>query len=117
MERVRGPGLDDLVDIVSKNGCLLLNATQRPDGSLDEQGEWTVKEIGKWMAVNGEAIYETRPWKQYGEGPTTFASSSFAEREARTYDGLSRMVEILDDNWTAEDQLLAWAMHFFTPLL
>tara|TARA_E500000331_G_scaffold52567_2_gene45964 strand:+ start:217 stop:1632 length:1416 start_codon:yes stop_codon:yes gene_type:complete len=76
-----------LADIVSKNGCLLLNATQRPDGTLDDQGEWTVKEIGKWMAVNGEAIYETRPWKQFGEGPTTFATSSYAEREERRFTG------------------------------
>ena len=76
-----------LADIVSKNGCLLLNATQRPDGTLDDQSEWTVREIGKWMGVNGEAIYETHPWKQYGEGPTAFATSSFAEREAKAFTG------------------------------
>lgn len=76
-----------LADIVSKNGNLLLNAPQRPDGTLDDQCEWIVKQIGAWMSVNGEAIYETRPWKVYGEGPTTFAASTFAEKEEREFTG------------------------------
>ena len=88
-----------LADIVSKNGCLLLNATQRPDGTLDEQSEWTVKEIGKWIEVNGKAIYETRPWKQFGEGPTAFATSTKAESEARQFTGE-------DFRFTAKDDTL-----------
>ncbi|MES2997495.1 MAG: alpha-L-fucosidase [Verrucomicrobiota bacterium] len=58
-----------LADIVSKNGNLLLNVIQRPDGSLDPDAEKTVTEIGDWMAINGEAIHGTRPWKVFGEGP------------------------------------------------
>jgi alpha-L-fucosidase len=74
-----------LVDIVSKNGNLLLNITQRPDGSLDEIAQWTVREIGAWMQVNGEAIYGTRPWRQYSEGETQLASGHFAEGEKRDF--------------------------------
>ena len=60
-----------LADIVSKNGNLLLNVTQRPDGSLDPEVHAILKDIGDWTRINGEAIYSTRPWRQYGEGPST----------------------------------------------
>ncbi len=58
-----------LVDIVSKNGNLLLNVPQRPDGTLDEECLYILQEMADWMRVNGEGIYETRPWKVAGEGP------------------------------------------------
>lgn len=58
-----------LADIVSKNGNLLLNVPVRADGTIDEKERSIVEEIGDWMRANGEAIYSTRPWKQYGEGP------------------------------------------------
>jgi len=58
-----------MADVVSKNGTFLLNVPVRADGTIDEQEEAIVKEIGKWMKVNGEAIYATRPWKVCGEGP------------------------------------------------
>lgn len=74
-----------LLDIVSKNGNLLLNFPPRPDGTLDEQEEWICNEIGRWLAVNGEAIYGTRPWHSFGEGATLLASGAFAEREAKTF--------------------------------
>lgn len=59
-----------LSDVVSKNGNLLLSIPQRPDGSLDDQTENFMKEMADWMKVNGEAIFATRPFKIYGEGPT-----------------------------------------------
>lgn len=59
-----------LADIVSKNGNLLLNIPVRGDGSIDEKEVKIVEEIGKWMKINSEAIYDTRPWKIYGEGPS-----------------------------------------------
>jgi alpha-L-fucosidase len=59
-----------LADIVSKNGNLLLNVPVRGDGSIDEKEVAVVEQIGAWMAVNGDGIYDTRPWKIFGEGPT-----------------------------------------------
>lgn len=58
-----------LVDVVSKNGNLLLNVPVRGDGTIDEQELAVVQGVGKWMQVNGEAIYATRPWRIFGEGP------------------------------------------------
>jgi alpha-L-fucosidase len=58
-----------LVDIVSKNGNLLLNIPVRGNGTIDEEEQKIVAEIGQWMAVNNESIYGTRPWKVFGEGP------------------------------------------------
>ncbi len=57
-----------LLDIVSKNGNLLLNVGPKPDGTLREEEVKTLKEIGKWLKVNGEAIYGSRPWRHFGEG-------------------------------------------------
>ncbi len=58
-----------LVDIVSKNGNLLLNIPVRGDGSIDEKELKVVENITKWMDINSECIFETRPWQIYGEGP------------------------------------------------
>ena len=76
-----------LTDIVSKNGTLLINVVQYPDGSLPPESTRFLKEMAAWIKVNGEAIYATRPWKIYGEGPTTAASGAFNE----------------DDKYTAQD--------------
>jgi alpha-L-fucosidase len=58
-----------LVDIVSKNGNLLLNVVQTPEGDLEPDMLKILDEIGIWMAANGEGIYGTRPWTIYGEKP------------------------------------------------
>jgi alpha-L-fucosidase len=58
-----------LIDVVSKNGNLLLSVPVRGNGTIDEQERAIVEEIGRWMAVNSEAIYDTRPWAVFGEGP------------------------------------------------
>jgi len=62
--------IQTLVDIVSKNGNLLLSIPVRGNGSIDEDERNIVEEIGQWMRVNGESIYGTRPWKVFGEGPS-----------------------------------------------
>ncbi len=58
-----------LADIVSKNGNLLLNIPLRGDGTFDEKEETVIHGIGDWMNINKEAIFDTRPWKKFGEGP------------------------------------------------
>jgi len=68
-----------LVDIVSKNGNLLLNVVLRPDGTLDPEVEAMLHQLADWTAVNGEAVYGTRPWLVYGEGPTRAGGGAFKE--------------------------------------
>lgn len=58
-----------LVDIVSKNGNLLLSVPLRADGTFDEKEEKILNEFGEWMNINKEAIFDTRPWEVFGEGP------------------------------------------------
>ncbi len=66
--------VDLLVDIVSKNGNLLLNFPLPNSGELDPEEVKTLEGITAWMAVNSEGIYATKPWKVYGEGPSTKVS-------------------------------------------
>jgi alpha-L-fucosidase len=74
-----------LIDIVSKNGNLLLNIGPRSDGTIPEEVQAVLQEVGSWLKVNGEAIYGTRPWKIYGEGPTKVASGSFHDTDTAGY--------------------------------
>ncbi|MGA3144166.1 MAG: alpha-L-fucosidase [Verrucomicrobiota bacterium] len=68
-----------LVDITSKNGNLLLNVVLRPDGSLDPEVETMLHQMADWTAVNGEAIYGTRPWLIFGEGLVLAKGGAFKE--------------------------------------
>ncbi|MFI3238327.1 MAG: alpha-L-fucosidase [Lachnospiraceae bacterium] len=70
-----------LVDIVSKNGNLLLNFPLRPDGTLEDEEIKTAEGIAAWMDVNGEAIFGTRPFTHFGEGGETLAGGEFNENE------------------------------------
>ncbi|MFI3205917.1 MAG: alpha-L-fucosidase [Clostridia bacterium] len=62
--------LCDLIDVVSKNGSLMLNVGPKADGTIPEEDTKILTEIGKWLEANGEAIYNSYPYKIYGEGPT-----------------------------------------------
>ncbi|MEO8110218.1 MAG: alpha-L-fucosidase [Ginsengibacter sp.] len=93
-----------LVDIVSKNGNLLLNIVQTPEGDLEPDVLKIVEGIADWTSVNGEGIYGTRPWKIYGEGPSTIKSS----QKKGQFGGLSdtRGFQSTDVRFTMKDNVL-----------
>lgn len=73
-----------MADTVSKNGTFILNIPVRPDGTIDAKELRVLEGIGEWMRANGEAIYATRPWTTYGEGPVTIKEGSFQGDSIRT---------------------------------
>ena len=73
--------IDFLVDVVSKNGGVLLNITPTARGEIPIQVKERLLEMGRWLDTNGEAIYGTRPWKIFGEGPAKVIEGHLSERE------------------------------------
>jgi alpha-L-fucosidase len=89
--RYKTPGqvVQMLIDIVSKNGNLMLSIPVRGDGTIDEDEVACLEGIASWMAPNGEGIFATRPWRVYGEGPSVTTQSPAGQfggaRDVRPY--------------------------------
>jgi alpha-L-fucosidase len=107
-DNFRTPGsiVTDLVDIVSKNGSLLLNVGPRPDGTIPQEVQDILLAVGGWLEVNGEAIYGTRPWKVFGEGPTQVVAGSFKDTASKPFTGQDIRFTAKDD--TVYAIALAW---------
>lgn len=97
-----------LIEIVSKNGCLLLNVGPHPDGTISQKQKDTLLGIGRWLQQNGEAIYGTRPWKVYGEGPNLSGGGSDSTVATLKYSSA-------DIRFTSKGDNVLFAMAFDWP--
>ena len=100
-----------LIDVVSKNGNLMLNIPVRGDGSIDELEREIVKEIGVWMKLNSKSIYGTRPWKIFGEGPQqesagALTAQGFNEGKGKPY--TSEDIRFAQKDKTLYATVMAW---------
>lgn len=75
----------NLCDIVSKNGCMLLNIGPKADGSIPDEDASILRDIGAWLAINGEAIFGSRPWRVSGEGGVKVTGGQFSDCERAGY--------------------------------
>ena len=107
-----------LVDIVSKNGNLLLSIPLRADGTYDEKESKVLDDLEAWMTVNGESIFGTRPWVRFGEGPVAeqdiklnaqgFNDGQFAKMDARDirFNQTSKYLYVTAMGWPESGQII-----------
>jgi alpha-L-fucosidase len=105
-----------LVDIVSKNGCLLLNVDPKMDGTIPEESKSLLLGMGEWLKINGEAIYGTRPWEIHGEGPSKIEKSGgFSEEIPVNYTAEEIRFTQSKNGKTIYVTILDWFSGSFTP--
>jgi alpha-L-fucosidase len=115
--------IDELVDVVSKNGNLLLNVGPKSDGTIPDEARNILLQMGAWLRTNGEAIYGSRPWFVYGEGPTRVTSSAldtdrqeYTAEDLRytTHDGALYAIAL---GWPADGNLRLHSLYRGNPYL
>ena len=104
-----------LVEVVSKNGSMLLNIVQRPDGSLDREVQQILEEMARWTDIYGEAIYATRPWAIYGEGPAKNVHGAFKEDVSYTaadirFTTKGDVLYAIAQDWPADNRIVVHAL-------
>ena len=101
--------VDDLIDIVSKNGCMLLNIGPKPDGTIPQKEQDMLLEMGAWLKQNGEAIYGSRTWDSFGEGATKVKDGHMDnDAESKRKDFNSDDVRFTTQGDTVYATVLAW---------
>jgi alpha-L-fucosidase len=103
-----------LADIVSKNGNLLLSVPLRGDGTIDEDERQVLEGVAAWMAVNSEGIYGTRPWRIYGEGPSTTENLEITRFGAAAESRMAKPYTPEDFRFTTKGSIL-YAVAFEWP--
>ena len=89
----------DLIDVVSKNGMLLLNIGPKADGTFTAEETQVLEEMGTWLKINGEGIYATVPWERFGEGKVNCTDGFFQ-------DGAEKAFTAKDFRFTQKDGML-----------
>jgi alpha-L-fucosidase len=97
-----------MADAVSKNGTFILNIPGKPDGTIDSKERLILERIGDWFKVNGEAIYATRPWRVFGEGPHMIKPGSFQGHSIRQLDASDIRYTRSKDNSVVYAIALGW---------
>ena len=94
-QKFKGPDhvVEMLVDIISKNGTMLMNMLQKPDGSIDEETKFILKSLASWFEICSEGVYYTRPWKVSGEGITEVVIDGFREDKTQWHESDYRFVK------------------------
>ncbi len=95
--------IHQLIDIVAKNGNLLLNVGPKYDGTFHSSAVAVLKEIGDWLRLCGEAIYGTRPWCVAAEGPTVMRDNNYDIKKINNQIELGYMMESSMESFSAQD--------------